>query len=86
MDIPTPAQTRAARAMLNMSREDLARLSGVSKRAIANFEAEATQLMRLNHQAVRQTLERAGVEFDDRGGVRLRSADKSGKEAYRKSK
>lgn len=72
MEIPTPAQCRAARAMLNMSRDELSRLSGVSKRAIASFEAETTKLMRLNHQAVRQTLERAGVEFTGDGGVRLR--------------
>jgi hypothetical protein len=58
--------------MLNMSRDELSRRSGVSKRAIASFEAEATKLMRLNHQAIRQALENAGIEFTDGGGVRLR--------------
>jgi predicted transcriptional regulator len=72
--IPTPAQCRAARALLGMNRDELARQSGVSKRAIAAFEAGESKLMRLNHQAVRQTLERAGVEFTDGDGVRRRGS------------
>ena len=70
--IPTPAQCRAARALLGITRDELARQSGVSKRAIAAFEAGESQLMRLNHEAVRQTLERAGVQFTDGEGVKRR--------------
>ena len=71
--IPTPAQCRAARALIGISRDELARQSGVSKRAIAAVEAGESRLMRLNHEAVRQTLERAGVQFTEADGVRRRS-------------
>lgn len=72
--IPTPAQCRAARALVGMTRDELARQSGVSKRAIAAFEAGESRLMRLNHEAVRQTLEPAGVQFTEGDGVRRREA------------
>ena len=69
--IPTPMQCRAARALLKMSRPELSRLSGVSLRSIGGFENEETQLMRLNHEAIRQTLEAAGVEFIGTRGVQM---------------
>ena len=68
---PPPSQCRAGRALVNMSRDELARRSGVSVRAIAGFEAGETKLMRLNHEAVRQTLEAAVVIFIGVTGVRL---------------
>jgi transcriptional regulator with XRE-family HTH domain len=69
--IPTPTQCRAARAMLNMTREELARRSGVSARAIGAFEKQESKLMRLNHEAIRQTFEAAGIEFLGTAGLRL---------------
>lgn len=68
----TPTQCRAARTMLSMTREELARRSGVSLRAIAGYENGETVLIRLNHQAVCQALETAGIEFLGNRGVQLR--------------
>jgi transcriptional regulator with XRE-family HTH domain len=70
----TPAQCRAARALVDMSQAELARSSIVSRDMIADFETgirlpSATDLM-----AMRQALEAAGVDFrnGDQPGVRLR--------------
>jgi transcriptional regulator with XRE-family HTH domain len=73
MTTPTPAQSRAARALLNITRDELSRRSGVSKRAIASYEAGSSQLMRANLQVIRQTFEMMGVEFMGEDGVRLKS-------------
>ena len=40
----SPAQCRAARALLNWTQEDLVRNSKVTKKTIADFERGATQL------------------------------------------
>jgi predicted transcriptional regulator len=68
---PTPRQVRAARALLDMTRENLSRRSGVSLRALAAFEAGQSQLMPNNHRAVREALEMRGIRFDGFGGVRI---------------
>jgi transcriptional regulator with XRE-family HTH domain len=70
--VPTPSQCRAARGLINISRPELSRRSGVSLRAIAGFENGETVLMRLNHEAIRQAFEQAGVVFIGRTGVQLR--------------
>jgi transcriptional regulator with XRE-family HTH domain len=67
---PSPAQVRAARALLNIGRDDLAKLSGVSERAIGNYEMGRTKFIRSNREAVRKTLEQLGVEFLGGDGVR----------------
>ncbi len=71
--IPTPAQCRAARGLLNISRPELSRRSGVSLRAIAGFESGETKLMRLNREAIRQTFEAAAVVFIGKTGVELKN-------------
>jgi hypothetical protein len=76
----TSAQIRAARALIRWSAEDLARHSAVSVTPIRRAELmpSTTALTRANDQAIRRTLEQAGVEFidDEKGGpgVRLRTA------------
>lgn len=59
--------------MLAMTREDLARRSGVSLRAIAGFENGETKLIHSNFEAVRQALEAAGIEFIGTRGVQLKN-------------
>lgn len=69
-------QCRGARAMLEMSREDLARLSKVNERTISDFEGGRRKPIPATLAAIRAALEAAGVEFIERNGggagVRLR--------------
>jgi transcriptional regulator with XRE-family HTH domain len=67
---PSPAQVGAARALLNIGRDDLAKLSGVSERALGNYEMGRPKFIRSNREAVRKTLEQLGVEFLGGDGVR----------------
>jgi len=72
----TPAQSRAARALIDWSQDRLAEQSGVSVTAIRNFERGATTPVRNNLAALCTALEAAGIEFiaENGGGpgVRLR--------------
>ena len=77
----TPAQCRAARALLKWTQEDLAARSGVSVTTIRTFETEATAAYARTRETLKATLETAGIEFIDEGevpesaggqGVRLR--------------
>ena len=65
----TPAQCRAARGLLNISQAQLAELSGVSQRAITNFESESTKPMRANLMAIRMAFEKVGVRFTSDGCI-----------------
>ena len=74
----TPAQLRAARALVGWSREDLAEKSGVAAETVKRFEFRGIDPKLGTVQKWRRALELAGVEFidstDDNGpGVRLRS-------------
>ncbi|WP_026440172.1 helix-turn-helix transcriptional regulator [Acidocella facilis] len=72
----SPAQLRAARALLAMSQDELAQLAKVAKRTIAAFEAGQRDPYDRTQQALRCCLENAGclfIEPDRHGeGVRLR--------------
>ena len=76
----TSAQIRAARALIRWSAQQLADASAVGVTTIrrAELTESETKLTRVNDQAIRHTLEAAGVEFIDAEGggpgVRLRSA------------
>ena len=52
---------------MNISQDELAAASGVSKRTIAGFEAEKTSPIRANLIAIRRALEDGGVRFTERG-------------------
>lgn len=72
----TAALCRAARALVQWPREQLAEASGVSKKTIRDFETGGAALDRKSAKALRLALEAAGAVFldeDDMGaGVRLR--------------
>ncbi len=72
----TPAQCRAARALLNWSQTQLEASSRVAKKTIADFEREARSPYPRTIEAICTALETAGVEFiaENGGGagVRLR--------------
>lgn len=70
----TDAQCRAGRALLDWSRDDLARESSVGLRTIVDFERGAREPRRLTQEALRRALEAAGVEFipENGGGAGVR--------------
>ena len=78
----TSGQIRAARSLIRWRAEDLAKESSVGIATIRRAElAEGpTALTAANDQAIRRTLEAAGIEFiDENGGgpgVRLRKPPK----------
>ena len=69
-----PAQCRAARAMLEWSRDDLAVAAKVARRTVVDFERGARSPYDRTLADIRLALEAAGIEFtdDDAPGVRLR--------------
>ena len=64
----TAAQCRAARALVRMNQDDLAKAAEVATKTIAQFETEARTPYPRTLQALRMALEDAGVEFMDRNG------------------
>lgn len=70
----TPSQCRAARALVGMSQDELAEVSGVAKRTIVSFEKEDRQPYPRTVEALQKAFEQVGVTFlDDNGqgaGVR----------------
>jgi transcriptional regulator with XRE-family HTH domain len=73
----TSAQSRAARALLEWSQEDLARASNLGLSTVRDFEKGRRTPTINNLAAVRHALETAGVEFiaENGGGpgVRLKN-------------
>ena len=68
----TRRQLVAARGLLGWSQSDLALLSGVSRKALTNFEnGHTSQPTDETQRALIETFEKAGVEFIPRG-VRMR--------------
>lgn len=69
-----PEQVRAARGLLDWSRDQLSERSGVAKRTLVRFEAAEGETREGTLSAIRNALEAAGVEFTngDAPGVRLR--------------
>jgi transcriptional regulator with XRE-family HTH domain len=71
----TPAQCRAARALLDWSQDKLADVARVSATTIRNFENDKITPHRATLDVMQQALEKAGIEFIDNGigqGVKLR--------------
>jgi predicted transcriptional regulator len=81
----TPAQCRAARALLDWSQQDLAIHASVAIVTVHQLEAGLSQPRRATLDVIRRALEAAGVEFiDENGGgpgvrLRKRSSEKSRK-------
>lgn len=61
--VATPAQCRAARALLNWTQAVLAERAGVARKTIADFELATRTLHIRTRRDITATLEAAGVEF-----------------------
>jgi transcriptional regulator with XRE-family HTH domain len=66
----SPAQCRAARALLNWTQDKLAVKTGVALKTIRGFESGRRKPLGVTRAAIKQALEQAGIEFLD--GVRMR--------------
>lgn len=71
--VATPAQCRAARALLNWTQATLAEHAGVARKTIADFELATRTLHIRTRRDITSTLEAAGIEFswDEGQGVRF---------------
>jgi transcriptional regulator with XRE-family HTH domain len=69
-------QIRAARGLLNWSRGDLARATGISQNGIANIEMGASSPLAVTLERIQRAFEKDGVVFTngDEPGVKLRKA------------
>jgi len=70
----TPAQCRAARALLNWAQADLAKDAHVASKTISDFEKGARIPRSENLEAIKVAFEKAGIEFisENGGGVGVR--------------
>lgn len=66
----SPAQIRAARALIGWKQTDLAAASGVSEMSVKNIERGSTDPRASTLKAIQTALEAAGVIFLDPGIVR----------------
>jgi DNA-binding transcriptional regulator YiaG len=78
--IMAPEQSRAARAWLGWSQEELARRSNVSVNTVRNFERGQKSLHSNSVAAMRQAIEAAGIRllFENTGtatGIRRQDAN-----------
>jgi transcriptional regulator with XRE-family HTH domain len=71
----SPAQCRAARALLAWSQEELVRHAKITKKTIADFERGATTPRSQTLDQILAAFEAAGIEFlnGNQPGVRLKS-------------
>ncbi len=82
----TPAQVRAARALLGWSQPQLGDAAGLGISSIADFERERRTATERTTSKIRAALERAGIVFlaagevaDGGPGVRLRATVEAAK-------
>ena len=70
----TPAQCRAARAMVEQTQPELAKAAGLGLSTVVDFERERRAVSQQAIAAIRRALEDAGVVFTDgdQPGVALR--------------
>jgi len=61
--VATPAQCRAARALLSWTQAVLAERAGVARKTIADFELATRTLHIRTRRDITSTLEAAGIEF-----------------------
>jgi transcriptional regulator with XRE-family HTH domain len=65
----TPAQCRAARALLGITQSQLARAAKLGLSTVVDFEKERRLVSDEAVKAIRTALQRAGIEFMDGNGA-----------------
>jgi DNA-binding XRE family transcriptional regulator len=77
----SPAQLRAARGLLNWSRDDLAAKAGTTTRTVARIEDGDAAPRAATAEAIIKAFAAAGVEFipENGGGPGVRLAKRKGK-------
>lgn len=65
----SPAQCRAARALLAWSQSDLCEAANVGRATLANFESEKSTPYERTLRDIQTALEKAGIEFLGETGV-----------------
>ncbi|QNQ40040.1 helix-turn-helix domain-containing protein [Brucella intermedia] len=65
----SPAQCRAARALLAWSQSDLCEAANVGRATLANFESEKSTPYERTLRDIQSALEKAGIEFLGETGV-----------------
>jgi transcriptional regulator with XRE-family HTH domain len=77
----TPAQCRAARALLDWSQEHLSEKSGVGAKTIVDFEQGKRSPFARTIRDLQEALEAAGIEFTngDAPGLRLKARRRGSK-------
>jgi DNA-binding transcriptional regulator YiaG len=68
MLIMTPAQCRAARALLQMTQPKLAQVSGIGLSTVVDFEKDRRQVSEAARLALQSALETAGIQFIPENG------------------
>jgi transcriptional regulator with XRE-family HTH domain len=70
----SPAQVRAARALLGMTQGQLAKAAGLGLSTVVDFEKGRRQVSDETVEAIRKALERAGLEliYENGGGEGVR--------------
>jgi transcriptional regulator with XRE-family HTH domain len=80
----TPAQCRAARALLDWSQQQLAEAARIGNATIRNFESGKSSPQNATLEVVRRAFESAGLIFIDENGqgpgVRLRKKSTAGRD------
>jgi transcriptional regulator with XRE-family HTH domain len=75
MQIITPAQCRAARALLNWSQPELAERCDIHVQTISNFEKETSSPSKTTLEKISLILQSANIEFIGQDGVRQRTSN-----------
>jgi DNA-binding XRE family transcriptional regulator len=75
LNMPSPAQIRAARAMLNWSRDDLAVATGLSADSIFKIEKGSVQARGTTRDQLTRSFLQQGVIFTDNDGVQRQATD-----------
>jgi transcriptional regulator with XRE-family HTH domain len=75
----TPAQCRAARALLGITQSQLARAAKLGLSTVVDFEKERRIVSDESIEAIKDALRRAGIEFTDGNeeGLRIKRPQKS---------